>query len=83
MGGSTILKEMLLTFGGAFLMAMGWTAIIMRDGLKTPAEVIITMQNHLRDFGGYFIILDLLVFGLLIRWIHLARKPKALINVWE
>ena len=63
-------------------MAMGWTAIIMRDGLKTPAEVIITMQNHLRDFGGYFIILDLLVFGLLIRWIHLARKPKALINVW-
>jgi hypothetical protein len=83
MGGSTILKEMLLTFGGAFLMAMGWTAIIMRDGLKEPAEFIEVMQNHLQQYAGYFILFDILIFGLLIRWIHLARKPKALINVWE
>ena len=83
MGRSTILREMLLTFGGAFLMAMMWTAIIMRDGLKTPLEVVTDMQSHLRDFGGYFFIFDILVFGLLVRWIHLARKQKAPVNVWE
>ena len=74
---------MLITFFCAFSLAMIWTAIIMRDGLKTPFEVITDMQSHLRDFGGYFIIVDLLVFGLLIRWIHLARKPKPPMNVWE
>ena len=83
MGRSTVLKEMLLTFGGAFLMAMIWTAVIMSDGLKTPFEVITTMQSHLRDFGGYFFLLDILVFGLLVRWINLARKPKPPVTVWE
>ena len=55
----------------------------MRDGLKEPAEFIEVMQNHLQQYAGYFILFDILIFGLLIRWIHLARKPKALINVWE
>ena len=79
----SIIREMLITFFCAFSLAVIWTAIIMRDGLKTPFEVITDMQSHLRDFGGYFIILDLLVFGLLVRWIHLARKQKSPINVWE
>ena len=63
MGRSTILREMLLTFGGAFLMAMIWTAIIMRNGLKTPLEVVTDMQSHLREFGGYFFIFDILFNG--------------------
>jgi len=83
MGRKTVLREMLITFFAAFLMAMMWTAIIMRNGLLSPTEVVTTMQSHLRDFGGYFIIFDILVFGLLIRWIHLARKPKPVVSVWE
>jgi len=83
MARQTVLKEMIITFAAAFLMAMIWTAIIMRNGLLSPQEVLTTMQSHLRDFGGYFIIFDILVFGLLIRWIHLARKPKPVVSVWE
>ena len=79
----SVIREMLITFFGAFVLAMIWTAIIMKNSLKTPMEVITIMQSHLREFGGYFVILDLLVFGLLIRWIHLARKPKPPMNVWE
>ena len=79
----SVIKEMLITFFGAFVLAMIWTASIMKTGLKTPVEVIIIMQSNIKEFGGYFIILDLLVFGLLLRWIHLARKPKPHMNVWE
>jgi hypothetical protein len=78
-----IIKEIGLTFLGAFLMALWWTFLIMRGGLKEPAEVISIMQNHLQQYAGYFIFFDILIFGLLIRWIQLARKPKAPINVWE
>ena len=73
----SVIKEMLITFFGAFVLAMIWTASIMKT------EVIIIMQSNIKEFGGYFIILDLLVFGLLLRWIHLARKPKPPMNVWE
>ena len=55
----------------------------MADGLKNPDETISIMFAHLEDFGGYFIIFDIIAVSLLYRWFRMTRKPKPPKNVWE
>jgi hypothetical protein len=76
-------REMALVFLGVTLVSLSWVAIIMADGLKPPQDVIITMQSHIEQFGGFFILFDIVVVGLIFRWITMARKPKEPQNVWE
>lgn len=76
-------REMALVFLGVTLVSLLWVAIIMADGLKAPQDVITTMQSHIGQFGGFFVLFDILVVGLIFRWITMARKPKEPQNVWE
>jgi len=76
-------REMAMVFLGVTLVSLLWVAIIMSDGLKAPYEVVVVMQSHIEQFGGFFILFDILVVGLIFRWISMARKPKEPQNVWE
>jgi len=77
------MKEIGFTFLGALLLAIVWTFLIMKDGLKDPVEFISIIETHLQQYGAYFIFFDILIFGLFMRWIHLVRKKKPPTNQWE
>ena len=63
-----VLREMIFTFWLAFLGAMVWVTIIMSGGVLTPDQVLEKMSGHLLEYGSYFILLDFIVGGLLVRW---------------
>lgn len=77
------IREMLLVLCITTFLSLMWLIIIMSDGLKAPNEVVLVMQSHIEQFGGFFILFDVLVVGLIFRWITLARKPKKPVNIWE
>ncbi len=80
---SKAFREFVLTFTLVFVLSFLWVTIIMADGLKNPDETISIMFAHLEDFGGYFIIFDIIAVSLLYRWFRMTRKPKPPKNQWE
>jgi hypothetical protein len=74
-------REIVVTFACITGSSVLWLSIIMADGLKNPSETIEIMFSHLKDFGAYFLIFDILVVGLMYRWFRMTRKPPK--SVWE
>ncbi len=70
-------KELFVTFWLAFLGAMIWVTVILKDGMIPPDEVIVSMSKHLESYGAWFFIIDLLVGILLLRWSWLWWRAKA------
>lgn len=80
---SKAFREILVTFACVSVLSLLWVSIIMADGLKNPMETVSIMFSHLRDFGAYFLIFDVIVVGLLYRWFRMTRTPKPPKNDWK
>jgi len=68
------------------LSAVIWLSLIWSDGLLTPQETLYQMHHDVEQYGHLFILLDVVVFFLLFRWIslwHTKRRNQKPDNIWE
>ncbi len=80
------LKELYFLFLLGLLGGIVWLSLIWKDGLLAPQDTLIQMSQDVENYGQYFIILDVLVFFLLFRWIslwHNKRRANKPTNIWE